>query len=425
MRNMRNILRHLLILAVLPLAGCDLDNTIPKDELIPRKDFVLTRSELDFINENNGFALDLFKRVAQNEGGKSIVISPLSVTLDFGMVNNGAAGDTRSEINSVIGFKDGTVEDFNRFCQSMLTQSCQVDPTTTLEFANAAVINSFYIPLKKDFTSRVKDSYSAEVIYKDFHTEDIKGLVNKWCGQKTRGMIKELVKEPVSPENYAQFLTATYFKGIWSNQFKKGDTKKETFFCEDGNEAEVKMMHQKSGFRMASILDGDGAAIVLPYGNEAYRMNILLPRNGKTIKDITDNLDSESWTELLDYLGKHLGVSNEIDVKIPVFETEYECSLNGILQDMGISKAFTDEADFSGMTDEDIFINDLRQKTRIKVDEQGSEAASVVDISLWGGASLNPVQPTVWEFHADHPFIYAITEVSSGAIFFIGQYTGR
>ena len=418
-------LKHLFILTILTLSGCSLDDTIPIDELIPRKDFVLTRSDLDFIYENNGFALELFKKVAQKEGNKSLVISPLSVTLDFGMVNNGAVGETRDEINNVIGFKDGSVEEFNSFCKSMMTQSCQVDPTTTLEFANASVVNSFFVPLKKDFTQRIKDYYSAEVVYKDFFTEDIKGIINSWCDKKTKGMIKELIHDPVPPDDYAHFLTATYFKGIWSNQFKKSDTKKESFFCEDGNEVEVRMMHQKSGFRLSG-LSGLGSAIVLPYGNEAFRMILLLPSEGKTIKDILDKFDAESWAELIDYLTKHLGVSNEIDVKIPVFETEYESSLREVLRDMGIHKAFTDEADFSGMTDEKtVFINDVKQKTRIKVDEQGSEAAAVVDMSLKGGMSLYPEEPKVLEFHADHPFIYAITEVSSGAIFFIGQYTGK
>ncbi len=421
---MRNIVKHLIILTIIPLAGCNLDDTIPVDELIPRKDFVLTRSDLDFIYENNGFALELFKKVAQKEGNKSLVISPLSVTLDFGMVNNGAVGETRDEINNVIGFKDGSVEEFNSFCKSMMTQSCQVDPTTTLEFANASVVNSFFVPLKKDFTQRIKDYYSAEVVYKDFFKEDIKGIINSWCDKKTKGMIKELIHDPVPPDDYAHFLTATYFKGIWSNQFKKSDTKKESFFCEDGNEVEVRMMHQKSGFRLSG-LTGLGSAIVLPYGNEAFRMNIILPDEGKTIKDILDKVDAESWTELIDYLTKPLGVS-EIDVKIPVFETEYESSLKEVFLDMGIYKAFTDEADFSGMTEEKrVFLNDVKQKTRIKVDEQGSEAAAVVDMSLKGGMSLNPGEPMVWEFHADHPFIYAITEVSSGAIFFIGQYTGK
>ena len=262
------------------------------------------------------------------------------------------------------------------------------------------------------------------MVYKDFFTEDIKGIINSWCDKKTKGMIKELIHDPVPPDDYAHFLTATYFKGIWSNQFKKSDTKKESFFCEDGNEVEVRMMHQKSGFRLSS-LTGLGSAIVLPYGNEAFRMNIILPDEGKTIKDILDKVDAESWTELIDYLTKPLGVS-EIDVKIPVFETEYESSLREVLRDMGIHKAFTDEADFSGMTEEKrVFLNDVKQKTRIKVDEQGSEAAAVVDMSLKGGMSLNPEEPKVLEFHADHPFIYAITEVSSGAIFFIGQYTGK
>ena len=133
---------YFLGLAVLCFFACEKvdDGAFPEDRLIERKDFVLTRSDLDFIQENNGFAFELFKRVAAIEKGKSTLISPLSVTIDFGVVNNGTAGETRDEINRVLGYREGSVEGLNAFCQSMLVQSAEVDPTTTLNIANAAVV---------------------------------------------------------------------------------------------------------------------------------------------------------------------------------------------------------------------------------------------------------------------------------------------
>ena len=420
---MRRILQDLFLLtsSILFFTNCEKDNTIPKSELIPRKDILLTRAEQKFINDNNIFALELFKTVSQKEGHKSIVISPLAITIDLGMINNGAVGDTREEINKSIGFGNGTVEDFNMFCKSMLAQSSTVDPSITFETANAALVNSLFFPLKSDFIKAIEDNFSAEVINKDFAKEDIKGLINRWCDKKTKGMIKELIHEPVSSDEYAHFLTGTYFKGIWSNQFKKRDTEKGQFTCEDGNKLELIMMHQKSGFKMASI-KGLCSVIVLPYGNGAYRMTILLPIEGKTISDIMRDLDSESWMTITNYLGR-IGVE-DVDLKLPVFETDFEVDLKETLIDMGINKAFTD-ADFSAMTDEKgVYLNKVQHKAHIKVDEQGSEVAAVVDVATMGGMSLIPFQPKVREFHANKPFIYAITEVSSGALFFLGQFVG-
>lgn len=402
------------------LAACEKENTVPTDQLTERKDFVLTRSDLDFIQANNGFAIDLFKRVAAKEEGKSTLISPLSVTIDFGMVNNGAVGDTRDEINRVLGYREGTVDGLNNFCRSMLVQSAEVDPSTTLNIANAAVINKTKVPLKDDFTKTIQSVYDAEVFYKVFGQDDVKGLINGWCKEKTNGMIPEFLKEQPKIDEYAHFLNAVYFKGIWSMQFKKSDTKKADFTLEDGKRTSVDMMWQKDKFNLGGFSDV-GLALCLPYGNQAYRMIILLPNEGKTIENLKDALDADSWQTMVK------GLSGcEVDVQLPAFETETPTlSLKEALKGMGIQKAFTSDADFSAMTDQSIYIGDVFHKAKIKVDETGSEAAAVTDIVMVLGSSGLDSEPEVINFHCDRPFLYAITEVSSGAIFFLGQYTGK
>ena len=395
------------------------DITIPVEDLIERKDFVLTRSQQEFVQANNGFALELFKRVSQSEKGQNLLISPLSVTIDFGMVNNGAVGKTQQEIYETLGYKDGSVDGLNDFCRTMMEQSSAVDPSTTLEIANAGIINKMYPGLKDSFTKTVKSVYDAEVIYKDFSKEDIKSLVNNWCKEKTHGMIPELLTQPVSPSEYAHFLNAVYFKGIWTNKFKKDDTKNEKFTREDGSTMTVKMMHQKDNFNLGGI-DGLCSALSLPYGNQAYRMTILLPYKGESLANLINALDADAWKSLKMY-------GFEVDVKIPSFETEYYITLKDILQEMGIKQAFGvgGSPDFSAMSSYPIFISDVLHKARIKVDEEGSEAAAVTDIVFLVGAANPGATPPTYEFHADRPFLYVITEVSTGAIYFIGQYTGK
>lgn len=418
---MMNLSRLAIFGLVVLLMGCEKNDTVPTDQLIERKDFVLTRSDLDFIRANNGFALELFKRVAAREKGKSTLISPLSVTVDFGMVNNGARGGTQDEINRVLGYEEGSVDDFNAFCQSMLRQSAAVDPSTLIDIANAAVVNKGFVPLKDSFTKTVQSIYDAEVIYKDFSKDDVKGLINRWCSEKTHGMIPVLLEESPKPSEYAHFLNAVYFKGIWSSQFKKSDTKKEDFRCGDGTRTSVRMMWQKGTFNYG-ILPGAGSALCLPYGNQAYRMILLLPQEGKSIESLLDALDLKTWNALMKGMA-----ACEVDVKVPVFETATPLlSLKDALMDMGIRKAFSwPGADFHGMTDADIYIGDVLHKARIKVDETGSEAAAVTDIVMRYGAIGPGIEPKVIEFHCDRPFLYAITEVSSGALYFIGQYTGN
>ena len=348
-----------------------------------------------------------------------MLVSPLSITYALGMVDNGAKGNTQKEINKVLGYEGNGIDELNSFCKTMLEQGAAVDPSTVIEIANMAVINKLWIPLRDDFAKRVQSSYDANVIYKDFSNEDVMSLINKWCDEKTHGMIKGILDQPVSPMEYAHFLNATYFKGIWSSKFKKSDTQKEKFKDYDGKQISVNMMHQKSKFNYGEI-DRLCSAVCLPYGNKAYRMVLILPEDGKTLVDLKKGLTSESW-EQLNNMREY-----EVDVKMPSFETEFGTeSIKPTLLEMGITSAFDDSlADFSGMTDQPVYVSDVLHKAKIKVDEEGSEAAAVTDVTMKTN-SASPSTPRIVEFHADRPFLYAITEISTGAIFFIGQYTGK
>lgn len=394
------------------------DETVPVENLIPRKDITLTRTEADYVKANNSFALELFKKASSSEGGKSMLLSPLSVTFALGMVNNGAVGQTKYEIDKTLGFGEDTGS-MNEFCSKMLSESAKVDPSTTIEIANASVVNSMYSKLKDRFTEAVEDNYEANVCYKDFSKDDVKGLINNWCSEKTHGMIPELLKDQVTILEYAHFLNATYFKGIWSSQFKKSDSKKEKFYLEDGSKRETNMMHQKARFNYG-YLPNIGPALCLPYGNQAFRMVIILPDEGKKLEDVKQALDLNHWETMISNM---YGV--EVDVKLPSFESEYNTDLVDVLREMGIEKAFSGkDADFSEMTESPVYISKVIHKAKIKVDEQGSEAAAVTDVVM-GYTSPGPGSTVQFQFHADRPFIYAITEVSTGAIFFIGQYTGK
>lgn len=414
------ILTLVMILASVAAISCEKakpdDDPVGTGELIERKDFVLTRSQMEMVKANNVFALELFSRTAQTAEGQSFLISPLSVTYALGMVDNGAKGKTQEEINSVLGYDESTVEGLNAFCKTMLEQSAQVDPSTTIEIANTAVVNKV-IPLLPEFTEKVESNYEAVVTYKDFEKDDVMGFINSWCDQKTHGMIPVLLEDPVDPSTYAHFLNAIYFKGIWSHQFKKADTSKEKFTLEDGSTRKVDMMHQKTTF---SVGGGKGySSIILPYGNQAYRMTVLLPAKGVSVKDVMDGLTVDS----LDPKKGFYDVA-EVDLKLPVFESEFKTEFSEILCDMGMPTAFSLKADFSAMTTASVCISKVLHKAKIKVDETGSEAAAVTDVSMkYTSAGPDANQPVV--FHADHPFIYAITEVSTGAIFFIGQYSGK
>ena len=154
-------------------------------------------------------------------------------------------------------------------------------------------------------------------------------------------------------------------------------------------------------------------------------MVFILPYNADGFNDLKKNLDLNLWNDLSSKFG-----GMKADVKIPSFETTFGAiDLNKSLQNLGMIDAFNpNTADFSPMCDTPgLYINAVLHKAKIKVDEQGSEAAAVTAVII-GFVAAGPNGPSelpVARFYADRPFIYAITEVSTGAILFMGQYTGK
>ena len=153
-------------------------------------------------------------------------------------------------------------------------------------------------------------------------------------------------------------------------------------------------------------------AIKLPYGNGAYLMTIFLPREDKTVGEVLETLNGSNWKPKYQTL--------EVDLKLPRFETNTNQDLVKIMSDLGMPTAFTLAAEFPWFCNVPCFISQMFQVAKIKLDEEGTEAAAVTVIRV--AESAMPEEPK--SFHANRPFLYIISEQSTGAIFFIGQYSG-
>lgn len=370
------------------------------------KEIELTDGERQLIASNNDFAFNLFRRARDN---KSTVLSPLSITYALGMLNNGADGQTLQETNQTLGFGEAGADAINAFCQKMLAEASTLDDKTKALIANTIFVNEgLGYRLQDDFVKKVNDYYNAQPQNRDFTDGETMDVINQWANDHTEGMIPEVLNEDTfDPFAVSYLLNALYFKGAWSSPFDAAETKEESF---GGGEA-VPMMH-KTDTEFEYAENDLYQAINLPYGNGAYRMSIFLPREGKTIGDVLDVLNGNNW--------QVKGSMYEVDLKLPRFETDTNLDLVEILSALGMPKAFTGEAEFPYFCNEPVYIGKMFQVAKIKLDEEGTEAAAVTVIEMdWSG-----ITPTA-KFHATRPFLYVISEQSTGAIFFIGQYMGK
>ena len=371
----------------------------------------LDRAEIELVNENNNFAFNLFRQVTSD---KSEIVSPISITYALGMLNNGAAGETQKEINKVLGFEKVGADSINAFCRKMLTEAPTLDKLTKVMIANTIYMNKDF-ELKSDFINKAKTYYEAEPETCDFHDGKTMDVINQWASDHTEKMIEKVLdEESFNPDAVSYLLNAIYFKGAWAEKFDKNNTKDETFKGYSA-EKQVPMMHQEHEFNYSET--DNCQALCLPYGNLAYRMTILLPKEGKTISDVLKNLTAGTW-ERYQIMGRAI-----VDLKLPRFESMTDVGLNKIMSALGMPRAFDPNlAEFPNFCNVPTFIGMMKQVARIKLNEEGTEAAAVTAITA-ATTALAP-EPQHVQFFANRPFLYVISEQSTGAIFFIGQYMG-
>ena len=380
----------------------------------PYQEIEITTKSADFVQQGLPFTFDYIGRI--NDGTEeNYIISPLSMQFLLGMILDGTRGETADEICTVLGYGKGEVDAVNEYCLSMLQQLPELDKKTTLSIANAIVVNHKYSLLDR-YQETVGKYYEAFVSSMDFSDSDAAVKeINQWCSDHTNGMVPKVL-DKVSVDMLCYLFNALYFKSEWKFKFDKSATSAETFIGADGQVLNVNMMKQAENYQYA---ENDTYQVVnLPYGNGAFSMMVFLPKSGHGIPDIIGEIKKADWNSLR----KGMGIS-EVDLWLPRFETKFGIKLNDILAAMGMPLAFDDtRADFSAMSPDALCLSFVRQDAAIKVDEEGSEAAAVSSAGVFV-TSPGPNPHAV--FHADHPFLYLITEASTGAVLFAGRYSGE
>lgn len=400
--------------ALLPACGIEPEEKDDMNTPKERTDIVLTKVQQQIGYNANAFTFDFLKAAAAKEReGKNIFVSPFSIQMALAMTAAGAAGDTQQEMYRALGFDGFSAEDVSEFYHTLIPALQDVDNTTVFEIAN-----SFWsrksILIKDEYQAGIKENFFAEVYPLADGPRQAAGEINAWCSEKTHGMIDKIVDE-VPESTIVSLLNAIYFKGMWSDKFSKSDNTQEKFTNRDGTTTQTTFMNQTVD-RARVYSDEYAEAMSLPYGNKAYSMTIVVPRGGASLDKILAGLDTERWNAY-----RHGGDYYRAVFSMPKFEEEYaaEKLCIEILQDMGMQKAFTGAADFSAMSDTPMCIDEIRHKAKIKVDEEGTEAAAVTYIGM-RLTSVAPEHIETFYFKADRPFLYFISEVSTGEILFAG-----
>ena len=396
-----------IIAMAVTIASC---GTTTQSSLPDAQNTQLTNSDRETTRKANKFSLKLFAQTYKNEkDGDNFCVSPLSASLALSMAANGAEGTTREQMYATLGFSDTDVEKINAHQKKTIGRLNTLDPErVTLNIANSMWVNENF-KIKKGFEKNNTKFYDATVKNIKFDAAAV-NAINDWCAQKTEGKISEIIKE-IDPMAQLFLINAIYFNSRWTTVFNKENTKEEEFTKENGEKVKVQMMFQNAKI---PYYENDYMQMAAKsFGDEYFEMLFILPREGVTMDRCVELLaDSfDTWNKARE--------KEEVNLSLPRYKAEYGTSLKKTLQSMGMSDAFTPgKANFDALSAEALCIGNVLQKTFVKVDEEGAEAAAVTSVSLMTMAA-GPPQPK--NMVLNRPFIYIIRDKGAGNILFIGK----
>jgi len=403
---MKTILSLVILLTL--LSACTVNEPAPGKTADPIE---LTAAMQQRVGQDNEFSFDLLKKTIANTTERNVFISPLSISIALGMVRNGAEGVTKTEMNSTLKMNGLTDTEINEYYRLMQTTLPALDPKTKLSIANSIWIresNDFQV--KPPFLKTNSDYFNTYVKMMDFNQAWAVDTINGWANRKTNGLIPKVING-IDPTTMMLLMNAIYFKGTWVTQFDKKATTESNFTNEDGQFLKVNMMIVTDTFAYAE--DAKAQYMDMPYGNKAFSMTVILPKQGKTTTEILNTMTAASFTSVVDKLEKL-----KVHVYFPRFKVKQTFLLNKMLQDMGMKKAFQENAELDGIAAlKPLFVSFVKHDTYVEVTEEGTEAAAVTTVGV-GTTSADPLERY---FIADRPFLFVIREKSTGIILFIGK----
>ena len=404
---MRNFQRSILLgfagAMLMCLLGCS-NGDDPTDSIGDVLDLIGDPTFSSVTSANTRLGFKLLKDVQAREPATNIFISPLSISIALTMTYNGAVGDTQQAMAQVLEIEGLELDAVNRSNASLRESLENRGTKVQLSIANS-IWSRQGVEFNPDFLNRNEKFFEAEIASLNFNSPEAPEIINGWVETNTNGKIEKIVQQ-IDPRTLIMLINAIYFKGSWQEEFDKSKTRDGIFRQSDGSDKEVPMMRREGAYPYYRGEKFEAAS--LPYGDGTVSMYIFLPDRDSNLDEFLRDLNAENWAS---WLPQFHEVRDNSTMMLPRFKLEYEVKLNDTLKALGMEIAFGGGADFSGMGPS-LFISEVRHKTFVEVNEEGTEAAAVTVV-----VGVESVPPS---FIVDRPFFFAIHDDRTKTILFMG-----
>jgi serpin B len=355
---------------------------------------------------HNALGLNLMKSLAKSDTNKNIFISPSSIALALSMVYNGANSTTKTAMQQTLHLQGLDISTINK--ESLGLMSALQNPGSGIELT---VANSIWakkgFEFNPNFIGTIESYYKAQSSTIDFADPASVTAINSWASKNTKGKIPTII-DKIPADMVMYLINAVYFKGSWTLAFEKKLTEDRLFYSAGNKTKNVPMMH-KSG-SLPYFENAEVQSVKLTYGKDAkVSMYVFLP---KDLNSFVSGLTPTKWAEYMRSYQNKPG-----DLFLPRFKLEYEKQLKDSLSGLGMSVAFSDKADLSGIGG-NLKISEVKHKTYVDVNEEGTEAAAVTSVGVSVTSVQIPDDPFMME--VNKPFFFGIVDDVTGEILFTG-----
>jgi len=390
--------------------------------------FFQSYAQNSMVKQSNAFALKLYQQIIKSQTAeKNIVFSPLSLNGALAMTYAGAKNETEKQFQEIIGFGENS-NVFHRKYGAFLNTLQKDNAATQIFIANALWLQKDF-QILEDFENTLKNYYKSPTQKVDFknETEKAREQINDWVAKQTKESIKNLIPQGILNSLTKLVITNTlYLKATWQNPFEESLTKEDIFYAP---QKEVKLPFMKNT-KEVPYFENDIFESVVLYLNQDDYVTFIIPKDNKKLEEIENTINNSYYEEWFfstadDFMfEEHHYNFQDIELYLPKFKLKKGLDFKEILIEMGLGLPFDEggKADFSGITGEkDLVISDILQENFLIMNEKGVEAAAATAVVFAERSA--PIK--VKTLKLNRPFLFFICEGNTGAILFMGRFSGE
>lgn len=344
----------------------------------------------------------------QTDPTSNVVVSETSLNMALSLLLEGADEDTEA-YNALVNYLrnsnySGDVEDI-RIKNNAIMSQYLANEDIRLHLANSIWSNTGF-NIKPEYQEIITSYYNGQAQTLDFMDPSSVDIINNWVAENTNNKINSIVDQSILSKNDNILVNALYFLGDWLEPFEDSACKTENFTNADGTVSEVTMMHK---YGLSNYFESDYAeGFMLPYNDPNIVFVGILPKEEGSFSVSELNIDDLLSNESNKY---------SVHIALPQFKLETTNSLYEVLNDNGLAPVFSTSS-FNKLSDSDMIVSDVIQKTYIDVNAQGTEAAAVTAVI---SKTTSIEEKETREIILNRPFVFMIYDRENHEVLFIGK----